>query len=181
MSWMRKCFFGGLLSGVVVTTMMMPHAFGLTLDERLSLNGIPVAQWIVLFDGTSSQMLPASLRADDGSFVLSAEIGEVPTSTLVSAVVQLADGAVTSTALHTPGAGHLSGESRELAERRRAELLKELSILRTDITRLETDMESAESALRVKAGLVDVDKVYERRAEILRQIAERREAVKAEP
>jgi len=164
----------GVFYGSFLALGALHGAYAMNVEERLSLPGIPVAQWIVLFEGTNSQMLPASIRADEGSFVLSAEIGEASPRSLVSAVVQLADGAVTSTALHPPGTDYLSSESRALAERRRNELLKELATLRSDIGRLETDLESAESALRVKAGLVDVDKVYERRAEILRQIVERR-------
>ena len=165
--------FQRFLASLLLGWLALEPRLGLALivEEKIALSGIPVAQWIVLISGTHSQMLPASVRSSDGAVVFSAEVGELSPGTLVSAVVQLADGSMTSSPLHSPESAAISGESRALAERRRSELLKRQGELRSDIARLERDMESAQSALRVNAGLADVDKVYQKRAAILKEIA----------
>ena len=165
-----------VLAGIVLALPMPP---AMAVEERVDLRGIPVAQWIVLIDGGRSEMLPASIRSEDGAYLVSAEVGDPAPHTLMNAVVQLADGSMISTPLRTQAFPPITGESRALAERRRGELLKRRGVLRSEIARLEREVAGAQSELRVKAGLSDVDKVYEKRAAILAEIQVLR--AKAEP
>jgi hypothetical protein len=156
-----------LVIATVFSTISISHA----ADEvrgTLPFHAEPSEQWLLAFDGGRPRFIPARVSKSIDSLTVSGAASDGGVGGYVAAVVLYADGSVRSTPLHRGGDQSRPNPSSATVEEQQA-LLKER---RLRIDNLEKELSKINESVKRTSGLTEVDAIYEKIAEIDREIAE---------
>lgn len=140
------------------------------IEEHVEANGYPIRQFIAVLQGKDIKLYRASLNRTEKDFVLSADVPNLDSNLMTSAVLELNDGQMISSAFHTPGETLLAAASSRLANERAGELEAALAYSMRLIAETEREIKAVNAKLRAEAGLTDVDRIYEKVEELESQI-----------
>ena len=148
---------------------LTPASQAEAVSEHIKVSGHPLRQYILVSTGRESRLTRANLEQLSDGYAVSAEI-ELSEDALVAAVLELDNGDVVSSALRAQGDDLLLRRSADLTQARVAGLEKQKSELQAQSEELEQGIAKLNSELRVKAGMDDVDRIYQKVEELERDI-----------
>ena len=132
-----------------------------SIVESLNTGGAQLKGSVLVFKDGSISEEQAEMRIFPEYVNLEAQTDYPLKESLVSAVGVFQDGRVVSTPLHLWGSDETNRESSSVARQRIETLGLETAELRQKLERLESETRTVGSELRRKAGLNDVDLVYQ--------------------
>lgn len=137
--------------------------------EEVRSEGHAVKSYVAVFKGHDLLILPARAERVGEVLRFSADAPALDERSLVSGVVLMSDGRVESSPLHPPGPDEISAESSRAAAIRIGLLNRNILMRKQRLAELENEMELVAAKLRRKAGLTEVERIYDRIAALQRQ------------
>ena len=146
------------------------------VEEELPYEGNPTDQWIAILDSGELRLLNAEVKKTPEALKLSSFSQKLNPGAFLTGVAKLSSGKVTSNYLHSKLKNDLSRESEQVAKQQVLELKQLINSTQQQIKELETAMQLLNIKLRHEAGLAEVDRVYQKIAELEQAIGVLRQA-----
>jgi hypothetical protein len=142
------------------------------LSTSVPFLGEPRREWIAVLDEQQLRLVKADVIKTPEALHLSAVFPGLPTEFKMAGVVEYEDGRVISNPLHEPERVNLPKESSHLARERIERLRRQEVDLQRQIQDLNAEADRLRRSLRLSAGLDDVDRVYDRVAQLEERLNE---------
>lgn len=137
-------------------------AYAQQVEEHVRVVGVVSKAWVIIADADQSKVVPAAFEMKGDEVFISALLSGTSDSTLVATGVELVNGEVHTTALHSPWVREVpfdSGAEKLSEEARVRNLVEEY---RRKLKRLEGELQLVTLTKRQESGLDEIDKLYEK-------------------
>ncbi len=149
---------------VLLLLLQTSTLYAVDYKEELPLKGHPIEQYFMVVSGAGaeSKLYRAAIEKTETTCVVSANLPELPAATLIGAILVMAEGTVVSGPLHRADSDELTREPETVALARIKNLRSQISSAKSKNEELEQSLKTLNSDLRKRAGLADVDLVYDK-------------------
>ena len=153
-------------------------AWAIRIEEQLPFRGDVSGQWIAINDGGSIKLIKADLQKTPEKLIISAEVEKLKSKALIAGIARFSNNEILSSNFRSYSKGGESAtswsDSDELGQ-----VTEKLQSTKLELARLEEEVKVAGADLRKRAGLGDVDAIYQK-IEALSAKIEEKKAKKAE-
>ena len=143
----------------ITLTVQCTEAYAGGVEAKMPVTDNISEQWIVVSSESKIEILPATKEEKKDYVALYANSKIDDPMRLESAFLIKEDGSIVSTVMDR---GEIAWQNSDERRDKIAELEEQILKIRERVTKLRTQYEEAQRTLRVRAGLTDIEQVYEK-------------------